>query len=438
MKFSAYTASVLIFAGVAVASQPAFSQGAMGPGGAPMAPQPRVAAPPQPPAIAPQVPVVVPQSPMAIPSPANPSAPSPQQNKAFFEKEGMKEQLPSSGTTGTSKPSGEPARAIVGGTAMAAPKVLSPANGATVAGADPKAPVAFRWTPLIPRPQEPVTYRLRVWQLMQGQNGTQAMQTNQPVVTADVVDVADISIGSPSCAQKTCSFIWSVQALNRDGKAIGGNNGTSEASAFTTAGTISQSAAGVLTGTTLKTPDGATQASSQTIFDRWGSSFASSTSFAPLPKAGVTSSGGGTSASVSTQTNDKGVFTVGAGQNGQETRAGPITSITISLPANPDANMKTAPPVLVGLGLSTKPFTIKGTEQQAIGRRVEVAHVFPGSVLGKTLSIKVTKPDGSGDATVDWGDGSPSTNIREGKPMAGTVAASDPAIVGVVNLLKAP
>lgn len=259
MKLNAYVASVLVLAGVGVASQPAFSQGAMGPGGAPMAPQPRVAPAPQAPVIAPQAPVVVPQSPMAIPNPANPSAPSPRQNK---------------------------------------------------------------------------------------------------------------------------------------------------------------------------------EASSQAIFDRWGSSFASSTNFAPLPKAGVTSSGGG--ASVSTQTNDKGIFTVGAGQNGQETRGYPITSITISLPANPDANMKTPPPVLVGLGLSTKPFTIKGTEQQAIGRRVEIAHVFPGSVLGKTLSIKVMMPQGSGDATVDWGDGSPPTNIREGKPVAGTVAASDPAIVGVVNLLKAP
>ena len=190
-------------------------------------------------------------------------------------------------------------------------------------------------------------------------------------------------------------------------------------------------------GTTLKAPDGATHASSQAIFDRWGSSFASSTNFAPLPKVPVTSMGYTTN-SATPATNNKGIFTVGAGQSGQETRSYPVTSITISLPANPDANMKTPPSVLVGLGLSTKPFTIKGNDQQALGRRVEVAHVFPGSMLGKTLNIKVMMPQGSGDAIVDWGDGGPATSIREGKPMAGTVAASDPAILGVVNLLKAP
>lgn len=73
--------------GLALAATPALSQ-AMGPGGAPMAPQPRVApAAPAPaaPVIAPQVPVI-PQAPMAIPNPAIPSAPSPQ-NKAVLGKE---------------------------------------------------------------------------------------------------------------------------------------------------------------------------------------------------------------------------------------------------------------------------------------------------------------------------------------------------------------
>lgn len=37
--------------------------------------------------------------------------------------------------------------------------------------------VTFRWTPLVPKPKDPVTYRLKVWQLMQGQNGTQSMKT---------------------------------------------------------------------------------------------------------------------------------------------------------------------------------------------------------------------------------------------------------------------
>lgn len=238
----ACAAGAMLLAGLGGWAPQAFSQGAMTPRPPDVAPAPRVAPAPSAPVGVPQAPVVMPQIPMAIPTPVTPSAPAPQQNKA--EKEGTKEQLPNSGTTSTSKPSGEPAKAIIAGAVIAAPKALSPANGATVGGTDPKALVAFRWTPVIPRPQEPVTYRLRVWQLMQGQNGTQAMQTNQPVVATDVVDVADTSIGSPACAQKTCSFIWNVQALNREGKPVGTNNGTGETFGFKTAGATGTSPTG--------------------------------------------------------------------------------------------------------------------------------------------------------------------------------------------------
>lgn len=54
------------------------------------------------------------------------------------------------------------------------------------------------------------------------------------------------------------------------------------------------------------------------------------------------------------------------------------------------------------------------------------------------MNIKVSFPKGGGDTTVDWGDGSPSTSIREGKPIGNALTtASDPqSVVGVVNLLK--
>lgn len=55
---------------------------------------------------------------------------------------------------------------------------------------------------------------------------------------------------------------------------------------------------------------------SPAIFDRWGSSFAPSRSFAPIPRAAVVSSQGGNSAVAQTQTDDKGIFTVGTGQAG--------------------------------------------------------------------------------------------------------------------------
>jgi len=96
--------------------------------------------------------------------------------------------------------------------------------------------VRFGWTPIVPQLKEPVTYRLRVWQLMQGQNRTQAMKANQPIVTKEVVNNNEASVSgifSGSCKHPyLCDFIWNVQALNREGKPLGENNGTSESTLF--------------------------------------------------------------------------------------------------------------------------------------------------------------------------------------------------------------
>lgn len=66
--------SALLIVGVALGAMPAFSQGAMTPGGGAMAPQPRVAP-------APQAPATTPQMPMAAPS-VNQPVPQPQQRNA--------------------------------------------------------------------------------------------------------------------------------------------------------------------------------------------------------------------------------------------------------------------------------------------------------------------------------------------------------------------
>ena len=60
--------SAMLAVGIALVAMPAFSQGAMTPGGGAMVPQPRVAPAPQAPVVAPQVPVVVAPNPSAIPT----------------------------------------------------------------------------------------------------------------------------------------------------------------------------------------------------------------------------------------------------------------------------------------------------------------------------------------------------------------------------------
>lgn len=116
------------------------------------------------------------------------------------------------------------------------PKNVFPADKKQFTEKEMSSPVIFRWTPLVPKPQEPVTYRLRVWQLMQGQNSTEAMRTNKPIVTKDVDNITEATVSGiytgPCKPPYLCDYIWSVQALNKAGNPIGNNNGTSEPTAF--------------------------------------------------------------------------------------------------------------------------------------------------------------------------------------------------------------
>ncbi len=118
----------------------------------------------------------------------------------------------------------------------AAPTLINPENGQFIAKKDILKPISFRWTPLVPKPKEPVTYRLKVWQLMQGQNGLQAMKSNTPIIVKDVQNITQATVTGvvtgPCRPPYLCDFIWQVQALNKDEKPIGRNNGNSDAYTF--------------------------------------------------------------------------------------------------------------------------------------------------------------------------------------------------------------
>jgi hypothetical protein len=121
-----------------------------------------------------------------------------------------------------------------GVTECSSPKLAEPVDGKKFQGGS--IPVEFRWTPVVPKPQEPVTYRLKVWQLMQGQNSSAAMRTNKPIVTKDVADITEATISGiytgPCRPPYLCDYVWEVQALNREGKPICSNEGKSESSIF--------------------------------------------------------------------------------------------------------------------------------------------------------------------------------------------------------------
>jgi hypothetical protein len=113
-----------------------------------------------------------------------------------------------------------------------APQTNVPSNGNIFSENDILKPITFRWTPVIPSPKVTVTYRLKVWELMQGQNGTQAIKSTQPIFTKDITNSTQTVITNLLSDTGTPSFIWNVQALNQEGKPIGENNGLSEPSTF--------------------------------------------------------------------------------------------------------------------------------------------------------------------------------------------------------------
>ena len=67
---------------------------------------------------------------------------------------------------------------------------------------------------------------------MQGQNSSQAMRTNKPIVTKDVADITEATVSGiytgPCRPPYLCDFIWNVQAVTKEGSVIG----TSEPTVF--------------------------------------------------------------------------------------------------------------------------------------------------------------------------------------------------------------
>ncbi len=92
--------------------------------------------------------------------------------------------------------------------------------------------VVFRWTS--PEPKDPgaVTYRLRIWQLMDGMGKTETMRKSQASITKEVNNLTEVTVSDlytgPCRPPYLCDFIWNVQASNSAGIGIGDNNGVSE------------------------------------------------------------------------------------------------------------------------------------------------------------------------------------------------------------------
>jgi len=116
------------------------------------------------------------------------------------------------------------------------PTAVLPADATVFTTTTITQPITFHWTPVTPPPAGIVTYRLKIWQLLLGQTGTQAKTLNTPLVTKDVNSVTQnivTNLVSGSCQPPyLCDFVWTVQALYAQGQPIGTNNGTSGMNEF--------------------------------------------------------------------------------------------------------------------------------------------------------------------------------------------------------------
>jgi alpha-tubulin suppressor-like RCC1 family protein len=100
------------------------------------------------------------------------------------------------------------------------PTNISPANDKVLAEKEAKTPLTFRWTPIVPKPKEQISYKLKVWQLMKGQNATTALKANRPVVEKEVKEITQYVkpnlMGDIEMLENKADLVWRVEASKRN------------------------------------------------------------------------------------------------------------------------------------------------------------------------------------------------------------------------------
>jgi len=79
------------------------------------------------------------------------------------------------------------------------PVLIKPANEEILDASLANQVITFRWTPVVPRPSLPVTYRLTVMEVLTNQSAMQAFRSNQPILDKQV--------------RGATQYIWQVQGI---------------------------------------------------------------------------------------------------------------------------------------------------------------------------------------------------------------------------------
>lgn len=91
----------------------------------------------------------------------------------------------------------------------------------------------FSWTPATPvSPGTRVTYKLQVFEVLEGQGIMQALQGNRPIILEEIEGLTQFWPTEWDIPESNNPFVWTVQALDENGNALGENNGLASPQSF--------------------------------------------------------------------------------------------------------------------------------------------------------------------------------------------------------------
>jgi len=115
------------------------------------------------------------------------------------------------------------------------PILMKPYNEEIIDAKKAQTAIIFRWTPVVPKPTSPVTYRIQVFEVLPTQNPVQALRSNQPLLDKEILAATQF-IWQPQLpflpydneTKKLPTFIWTIQSLDIDHNPVTRTDGNGE------------------------------------------------------------------------------------------------------------------------------------------------------------------------------------------------------------------
>ncbi len=111
------------------------------------------------------------------------------------------------------------------------PQNIVPVNGKVFTEQEANMPIMLRWTPVLPKPKADVNYKVRVIEILPGQNKTEALRNNAPI---DIQEVKNQTQTNTKLSKRCngCEYVWNVEASKKSAMGDIEMLGTSEATSF--------------------------------------------------------------------------------------------------------------------------------------------------------------------------------------------------------------